>query len=168
MSRNAAADLSFHTYSAPAPTPDGSPPRAEAGGEIFEIVGHLDRPSGYQGSIYRSVRTGDFVVAHRGTEFDRELLKDGAVDLGMVTTRFNAQVKDALELTRQAKEMAERDGTKLSVTGHSLGACMAQVTGHHYNLPGEGFNPYGAASLGYRIPSGQPANAALRQSCHRR
>ncbi|HYQ25173.1 hemolysin, partial [Stenotrophomonas sp.] len=47
-----------------------------------------------------------------------------------------------------------------SVTGHSLGGALAQVTAHHYNLPGEAFNPYGANSLGYRIPAGQPSNAA--------
>ena len=163
MSRSVRADLAMAVYDPPPIKADGTPGTVKAGpggNEEYEVVKHLDRPSGYQGSIYRSVRTGDFVVAHRGTEFDRELLKDGAVDLGMVTMRFNAQLKDALELTRQAKEMAEQDGTRLSVTGHSLGAGMAQVTGHHYNLPGEGFNPYGAASLGYRIPSGQPANAA--------
>jgi len=163
MSRSASADLAMAVYDPPPRKADGTPGTVKAGKdgqERYEVVRQVDMPNGYQGYIYRNMDTGDYVVAHRGTEFDRELLKDGAVDLGMVTTRFNAQVKDALELTRQAKEMAERDGTKLSVTGHSLGACMAQVTGHHYNLPGEGFNPYGAASLGYRIPSGQPANAA--------
>ncbi len=100
------------------------------------------------------------MVAHRGTEFDRELLKDGVVDVGMVTGKLNAQLHDALELTRLAKEMAERDHKPLSVTGHSLGGALAQITAHHYNLPGEAFNPYGAAGLGYRIQEGQPAHAA--------
>ncbi|WP_414612000.1 XVIPCD domain-containing protein [Stenotrophomonas muris] len=46
------------------------------------------------------------------------------------------------------------------VTGHSLGGALAQITAHHYNLPGDAFNPYGAAGLAYRLPEGQPANAA--------
>ncbi|WP_325051583.1 hypothetical protein [Stenotrophomonas sp. ZAC14D2_NAIMI4_7] len=27
------------------------------------------------------------------------------------------------------------------VTGHSLGGALAQITAHHYNLPGDAFNP---------------------------
>ncbi|XMM83773.1 hypothetical protein WG628_16235 [Stenotrophomonas maltophilia] len=108
-----------------------------AGNEAFVAVNYMDMPSGYQGTIFQNLATGDYVVAHRGTEFDRELLKDGVVDMVMVTGRFNAQLKDALELTRIAKGMAERDGKQLSVTGHSLGGGLGQVCAHHYNLPGE-------------------------------
>lgn len=160
MNSRVHAGLANAAYETPKLDGKGEFERIHIGAQEFVPVKHMDTPRGYQGTIYRNVGTGDYVVAHRGTEFDRELLKDGVVDLGMVTTRFNAQLKDALELTRQAKVMAERDGTQLSVTGHSLGGGMAQVTGHHHNLPGEAFNPYGAASLGYRIPSGQPAHAA--------
>ncbi|MBK0011059.1 hemolysin [Stenotrophomonas sp. S41] len=160
MSKSTNADLSDATYSPPQFEANGDAKEIDAGGGKFVAVKHMDLPSGYQGTIYKNVETGDYVVAHRGTEFDREPLKDGAIDLGMVTTRFNGQLKDALELTREAKEMADRDGTKVSVTGHSLGGALAQVTAHHYNLPGEAFNPYGANSLGYRIPAGQPTNAA--------
>ncbi|AWH18907.1 hemolysin [Stenotrophomonas sp. ZAC14D2_NAIMI4_7] len=120
----------------------------------------MDKANGYQGSIFQNIKSGAYVVAHRGTEFDRQLLKDGLVDLGMVTGKLNAQLPDALELTRLAKEMADRDHKPLTVTGHSLGGALAQITAHHYNLPGEAFNPYGAAGLGYRIQEGQPAHAA--------
>jgi len=160
MSKNANADLSDATYLPPQFEANGAPKEIDAGGDKFVAVKHLDMPSGYQGTIYKNLQTGDYVVAHRGTEFDRQPLKDGAIDLGMLSTRFNGQLKDALELTRQAKELADHDGKKLSVTGHSLGGALAQVTAHHYNLPGEAFNPYGANSLGYRIPEGQPGNAA--------
>ena len=41
--------------------------------------------SGYQGTLYRNASSGELVVAHRGTEFDRELVKDGLLaDAGMV------------------------------------------------------------------------------------
>lgn len=163
MSKSASADLAMAVYDPPPRKADGTPGTVKAGKdgqERYEVVRQVDMPNGYQGYIYRNMDTGDYVVAHRGTEFDREPLKDGAIDLGMVSTRFNGQLKDALELTRQAKELADHDGKKLSVTGHSLGGALAQVTAHHYNLPGEAFNPYGANSLGYRIPEGQPRNAA--------
>ncbi|MGE6333328.1 lipase family protein [Stenotrophomonas sp. NPDC077659] len=154
------AGLSNAVYEAPKRDEKGQLERVHIGDQEFLPVKHMDMPSGYQGTIYRNVETGDYVVAHRGTEFDRQPLIDGAIDVGMVTTRFNGQLKDALELTREAKEMADREGKNVSVTGHSLGGALAQVTAHHYNLPGEAFNPYGANSLGYRIPAGQPSNAA--------
>lgn len=163
MSKSASADLAMAVYDPPPRKADGTPGTVNAGKdgqEQYEVVRQVDMPSGYQGTIYKNLQTGDYVVAHRGTEFDRQPLKDGAIDLQMVSTRFNGQLKDALELTRQAKELADRDGRNVSVTGHSLGGALAQVTAHHYNLPGEAFNPYGANSLGYRIPEGQPRNAA--------
>ena len=160
MSKSINADLANEVYSPPQFRADGRAKEIDAGGSTFVAVKHVDMPSGYQGTIYKNVETGDFVIAHRGTEFDREPLKDGVIDLGMVGTRFNGQLKDALELTRQAKEMAEEKNVSLTVTGHSLGGALAQITAHHYNLPGEAFNPYGAASLGYRVPQGQPATAA--------
>ena len=154
------AGLSNAAYDAPRRDEKGVLQRVHIGDQEFLPVKHMDMPSGYQGTIYKNVKTGDYVVAHRGTEFDRELLKDGVVDVGMVTGKLNAQLHDALELTRLAKEMAERDHKPLTVTGHSLGGALAQITAHHYNLPGEAFNPYGAAGLGYRIREGQPAHAA--------
>ncbi len=154
------AGLSNAVYDVPKRDEKGELERVRIGDQEFLPVKHLDMPSGYQGTIYKNLLTGDYVVAHRGTEFDRQPLKDGAIDLGMVSTRFNGQLKDALDLTRQAKELADRDGSNVSVTGHSLGGALAQVTAHHYNLPGEAFNPYGANSLGYRIPEGQPKDAA--------
>ncbi|WP_164074501.1 lipase family protein [Stenotrophomonas maltophilia] len=160
MNARIAAKLSDACYSSPQLDSNGNQKTIDIEGDSFRTVKHVDMPSGYQGSIYQNIKTGEYVVAHRGTEFDRQPLTDGAIDLGMVTTRFNGQLKDALELTREAKEMADREGKEVSVTGHSLGGALAQVTAHHYNLPGEAFNPYGANSLGYRIPAGQPSNAA--------
>ncbi|AKS16231.1 hypothetical protein AEA00_09995 [Xanthomonas campestris pv. campestris] len=49
-----------------------------------KLVEYVDRPSGYQGMIYRRVDTGELVVAHRGTEFERQLQQDGvSADGGM-------------------------------------------------------------------------------------
>ncbi|WP_363799168.1 lipase [Lysobacter firmicutimachus] len=129
-------------------------------GVTYTVLKHVDKPSGYQGTIYRRQDTGEIIVAHRGTEFDREKLKDGLTDAGMVTSRTNVQAKDAIALTRDALEIAEELGRgkpsrpEVTVTGHSLGGTLAQITAHHYDLRGETFNAYGAVSLGYRIPEG--------------
>jgi hypothetical protein len=101
------------------------------------------------------------VVAHRGTEFERQKLQDLVLtDGGMVANRGNRQADDAIELTQEALRIAERQGQQagrpldVTVTGHSLGGTLAQISAHHFGLKGETFNAYGAASLDHRIPEG--------------
>ena len=135
----------------------------EIEGARYKILEYVDNPgNGYQGTIYQQVDSGDIVVAHRGTEPGREFWQDAiGADAGMVLTRNNIQADDAIELTRRALEYAEREGhepgmstPEVTVTGHSLGGTLAQVTAHHFDLRGETFNAYGAASLNRRIPEG--------------
>lgn len=124
------------------------------------MLAHVDKPSGYQGTIYQRVDTGEIVVAHRGTEFDRQKLQDLVkTDGGMVLSRTNDQANDAIDLTREALEIADRlrsrgtDVPNITVTGHSLGGTLAQISGHYFGLKGETFNAYGAASLNIRHPT---------------
>jgi pimeloyl-ACP methyl ester carboxylesterase len=103
------------------------------------------------------------VVAHRGTEFGREFVRDGVVaDGGMVAARTNAQMADAIELTERALDLAKKPHNlseyghtpEVTVTGHSLGGVLAQITAYKFGLRGETFNAFGAVSLGYKIPEG--------------
>ncbi|CAD0306203.1 XVIPCD domain-containing protein [Xanthomonas hortorum] len=130
----------------------------ETGGEKYAVLEHVNnKATGYQGTIYRRESTGEIVVSHRGTEGKLDdILTDGA----MVRSRHNPQADDALTLTKHAldyaKEYGEQNGRTpaVTVTGHSLGGALAQISAHHYDLKGETFNSYGAASLSYRIPEG--------------
>jgi len=126
----------------------------------YKILEHVNNAkNGYQGTIYQRIDGGDIIVSHRGTE---EIWKDGVIaDGSMVTRRTNPQAEDAVELTRRALEYAktvgERPGAQtpeVTVTGHSLGGTLAQVSAHHFDLRGETFNAYGAASLDLKIPPG--------------
>lgn len=143
---------------------DSYQPRAkgdqlELGGLQYTVLKHVDK-GGYQGTIYQRQDNGEIVVAHRGTEFDRQPFRDGWTDLRMVAGRVNNQSDDAIGLTRDAVKMSEQigrqTGTKpeVTVTGHSLGGTLAQISAHHFDLRGETFNAYGAVSLGMRIPEG--------------
>lgn len=131
-------------------------------GVKYSVLDFVDNPrTGYQGTIYQRVDSGDIIVAHRGTEFEREKLKDLIVtDGAMVLGRTNPQADDAIALTARAQKLAtdfvREDGRipEVTVTGHSLGATLAQITAHYYDLRGETFNAYGAVSLNYRIPEG--------------
>ena len=126
-------------------------------GVNYKILEHADNPrTGYQGTIYLDEKAGEIIVAHRGTE---QIFKDGMLaDAGMVLTRNNLQVPDAIALTERAMGYARKMGNdegrtlEVSVTGHSLGGTLAQVTAHRFDLKGETFNAYGAVSLNQRIP----------------
>ncbi len=129
-------------------------------GVDYRIREHVNNErTGYQGTVYQRADTGEIVVAHRGTE---QIWKDGVVaDGSMVANRTNPQANDAIELTRRAMGYAEqsnktpgRAAPEVTVTGHSLGGTLAQVSAHHFDLRGETFNAYGAASLDRRIPEG--------------
>ncbi|MGE6335223.1 hypothetical protein ACQKDV_19510, partial [Stenotrophomonas sp. NPDC077659] len=69
MSKNVNADLVAAGYSPPQFESDGRPKEVPAGGSTFEAVAYSDRPSGYQGTLFRDVATGDYVLVSRGTEF---------------------------------------------------------------------------------------------------
>lgn len=124
-----------------------------AGGHQYEVIRTFNHDSGYQAVLYQSLVTGDLVLAHRGTEFDRQPVRDGLIaDLGMVVTGFNSQVAAAREATEAALDYARDKGKDcgpltLTVTGHSLGGLLAQYTGHRYGLHAETFDAYGAAGL---------------------
>ncbi|WP_242894232.1 XVIPCD domain-containing protein [Stenotrophomonas maltophilia] len=158
MNPRANAALADHVYKDPLPAPKAI---VTIAGTEYRVLASLNSATGYQGVIYHNLESKEVIVTHRGTEFDRQPLIDGGIDAAMVTARINAQIDDALALTKQAIELADANGYGLvHVTGHSLGGTLAQITAHHYNLPGDAFNPYGAAGLAHRLPEGQPANAA--------
>lgn len=158
MNPRANAALSDHVYKDPLPEPKAI---VTIAGTEYRVLASLNSATGYQGVIYHNLESKEVIVTHRGTEFDRQPLIDGGIDAAMVTARINAQIDDALALTKQAIELADANGYgQVHVTGHSLGGALAQITAHHYNLPGDAFNPYGAAGLAYRLPEGQPASAA--------
>ena len=122
--------------------------------DAFELVIESNRASGYRGFIFRNNITKDYVVAHTGTEFDTDKIRDGLLTDGqMVLADVNQQLDDARDLVELAIEMAKRDGTRVTVTGHSLGGFHTQVTCHEYGLKGETFNAYGASGL-YDVPVG--------------
>lgn len=135
----------------------------EVDGVPHKVLRHVDNPAkGYQGTVYQRVDTKAIVVAHRGTEPEREFLQDVLLtDAGMVRARNNRQASEATELTHWAVDYAANLASKpgirapeVSVTGHSLGGTLAQITAHHFGLRGETFNAYGAVSLDHRLAEG--------------
>lgn len=134
---------------------------AVIGGVKYEVLAYVDRPSGYQGAVYQRVDTGEVIVAHRGTEFDRQRWLDLVKTDGLMAfSRFNPQADDAIALTGVAVAEAQKyalatggNPPAITHTGHSLGGTLAQISGHYFGHGGETFNAYGAASLNVRNPA---------------
>ncbi|GAB3313444.1 XVIPCD domain-containing protein [Luteimonas notoginsengisoli] len=131
----------------------------DVSGTPFEVYRIIDKPSGYHGVIYRNKVTNELVVAHRGTEFETDKVRDLAITDGqMVLVKLNQQLNGARETVELALELARHGGlagnrVPVTVTGHSLGGTLAQMTATEYGLHGETFNAYGAAGL-HDTPSG--------------
>lgn len=156
------ANLTEHSYDRKGTMRELVNKVVELEGMKYKVLGFVDNPrTGYQGTIYQCVDGGAIVVAHRGTEFERERWHDLIkTDGAMVLTRMNLQAGDAIALTRRAREISLEaavetgNAPEVTVTGHSLGGTLAQITAHYYDLRGETFNAYGAASLNRQIPEG--------------
>ena len=164
------ANLSWHAYQTP--NVDMGESRRQGhtvykditlDGITYKPLEHIDnKETGYQGTIYQRKDTGEIVAAHRGTQPLKEDPQDALTDAGMVFKRVNAQAADAEKLTQHALEHAKKYADKhpgtptpeVTITGHSLGGTLAQITASKSGLHGETFNPYGAVSLNTGIPEG--------------
>ena len=105
--------------------------------------------SGYDGAAFRNNMTGEIVVAHRGTEpltFDG----DWTSNLQMGVNQLPNQYQDAQQFL--ANVQAANRGASISITGHSLGGALAQLTAADTGLPATTFNAYGAKDLLPLIP----------------
>ena len=121
-------------------------------GYRYRVVEIRDDPSGYYGVIFQNLSTLEYVVAHCGTEFSGEyedrvrdlLMTDGQ----MALLDLNQQKGAALSLVERALTLASENGNvpSVTVTGHSLGGALAQITAARFGLFGETFNACGAAA----------------------
>lgn len=158
------AALSEDSYRDRKPDPNA---KVSINGADYRVLAFSDnKDNGYQGTIYQRLDTREIVVAHRGTESSvdlkgGQLFKDAIkTDGGMVVNGVNNQANDAIALTQKALDLAKAEGERsgrtppVSVTGHSLGGTLAQITAHKFDLHGETFNAYGAAGLKMGIPAG--------------
>ncbi|ULU26916.1 XVIPCD domain-containing protein [Dyella terrae] len=133
--------------------------RVELGGVSYKALDYADTGTGFQATAYERLDTHEVIIAYRGTEFDREPLKDGGTDAGMVIAGVNVQSPDAIAFTQRVLDQVhalekETGPMPVTVTGHSLGGTLAEINASKFGLKGETFNAYGAAGLWQGVPEG--------------
>lgn len=129
--------------------PDGSPSLE------LKVVKDIDKPSGFQATIYEDKKTGNVYGAIRGSE----QFKDYKADAKILISGSNSQLADALEFERELLELKARNEKKYGhpvgvfVAGHSLGGNLAQQIKYHLrndpngkNIEVHTFNAFGGAT----------------------
>lgn len=124
------------------------------GANSYEVLDSSETSRlGFQATAYRTRDKSDVVIAYRGTEFDREPVKDGGIDAAMVLAGINPQDSSAQSFTKRVIDAVRNEDrnsgvtTHISVTGHSLGGTLAELNAGRFGLDGQTFNAYGAKGL---------------------
>jgi hypothetical protein len=92
--------------------------------EIERIFDKL-KTSGYLSVLYTNHTTKQMVLAHKGTENLKDIFTD--ID-SVVQKKITSQMKDCYKATREAVKLAHETGYQLSITGHSLGGWLAEMS----------------------------------------
>lgn len=120
------------------------------GWKILEICD--DSISGYYGVIYQNTTDKQLVLAHRGTQIEGENITQKLTGLfcnkdsdlqtdirGIFGKNLVTQQIRAYEFTQKAVNYAKELSYHLSITGHSLGAWLSEMSGYYcyrdFNYP---------------------------------
>lgn len=111
----------------------------------WQILDDLhDNVSSYYSVIYQNITNKQLVLAHRGTQIEGNNIMDKLAGLfsnkdsclqtdfrGIFGKNLVAQQLKSYEFTKQAVNYAKEKGYNLSITGHSLGAWLAEMSGYY-------------------------------------
>src|SRR5262249_54897075 len=126
--------------------------------EGFTALGSFDldpNNSGYAAGAYIDSGGSQVVIAFRGTvpSLGAETFKDLAADTSfgssIASPNLRSQVSDAAEFVKDVYDLVQETDPSATIilTGHSLGAAIAQLVGKASGLNTEVFNAPGAAQL---------------------
>lgn len=140
-------------------SPQASDDLKSQGWEFYGDVNKFlpnEKLDGYFGAVFINRRTGEVVIAHRGTEQwnlnpfngqSSDLDDDAALALGQIPDQYAVSRK----LTEQVKSQLAQDpgmaGYSLVHTGHSLGAALADLNALTDNSKGITFDNPGTLAI---------------------
>ena len=120
----------------------------------------IDPSTGFAACAYKNPQTNEVIIAYRGTD---GLNKDGSADgalardskamwmtgptaiFAMTSSDWATQFTQALDFASRVK--SNHPHSEISVTGHSLGGGLAQITAKMYGFAGVTFDPAAAKNV---------------------
>lgn len=116
--------------------------------DSWDLIKSIGTNTGMDGGVFRNRDTQELVVAFRGTDtcdfpcsvkqlndLRLDVTADTAIGIGTVSDQF----KDAFSFAQDIVNL--NPGSKITVTGHSLGGGLAQAVGAVLGLETYAFNP---------------------------
>jgi hypothetical protein len=113
----------------------------------WDLIESIGKNSGMDAGVYKNRDTNELVLAFRGTEFCdfpcsfketedsfRDVTADTAIGIGTVSDQFKHAFTFAQDVVKR------NPGSKITVTGHSLGGGLAQAVGATLALETYAFN----------------------------
>ncbi len=108
----------------------------------------IGKDTGYYGVAYQNIEHPDqIVVAHRGTEFDKDTIKDGLADVQIGLHEVPAQFQDSAKFVEAIGKEADVSVGSITQTGHSLGGALAEMGGIVTDAPAYAVDPPGIKGL---------------------
>lgn len=93
--------------------------------ENWERIDEVHEKSGYDAIVYKNTTTNEIVVAHRGTEFKGQPIKDLIKADGSIA--FGDIPKQVVEASQYVQKIEKKYGVTVTNTGHSLGGFIADL-----------------------------------------
>ena len=123
------------------------------------LVHDVVKEEGYYGVIYKNEKNKQIVLAHRGTTFEFKDLFNTNTPLnadinGVVKNQIIPDQKLVNDLTKKAIVFAKENGYFLSITGHSLGAWLAEMSNLYAN---QSFKYNKARTVTFESPGSKPS-----------
>ncbi len=115
--------------------------------DSWELIESNGKSSGMDAGVYKNRDTNELALAFRGTETCNlpcsfkeleDTARDAIADLAIGTGTVSDQFKDAFRFAQGV--VSRYPGTKITVTGHSLGGGLAQAIGAVLELETFAFN----------------------------
>lgn len=125
----------------------------------------IGKDTGYYGVAYQNIEHPDqVVVAHRGTEFGKDTIKDGLADAQIGLHEVPSQFSDAMKFVEGIGKEADVSVGSIAQTGHSLGGALAEMGGIVTDAPVYAVDPPGIKGLLPDLESSRGVEAGTYQN----
>jgi len=127
-------------------------------GKEWQVVKTKIGGNGYFGALYENKLTKQLVLAHRGTQSIQNIFDDL---LSVIFNQLSSQQRAAYDFTQEAVDKTHKNNFHLSITGHSLGTFLAELSAYWCH---DKFSYYDINAVTFESPGSRDLIEAKMQS----